>query len=501
MRKHELSIGTALSFVSQFVNIVSGIVFTPIVIRLLGQSEYGLYQLVLSLANNLSLLSLGLNVAYIRYYSIAKKESEEAVGNINGMFFTILSVASFFCLLIGLFLCNHIEILGNSMTTAEYRTARLLMICMVINMACTFPNSLLIAYIYANEHFIFTKTLSIILNLLLPIAKIPILLLGCGSLGVAVITLVFTVLQLMINFIYCICKLQMKIHCLFFDKSIFADLAKYTFFVFLATLIDQMNANVDKILLGSMMGTIAVAVYSVAFNLNHFFNIMTWIVPEMYVPMVNRAVLSVDGDATTNFLFQKIGKINNYFTLLVISGFLLFGKSFINLWVGDGYQGAYAATLLLMLASYIPAVQTLGTNIQNAKNMHQSRSVVYLIIAFLNVLVSIFLIKRVGLIGACIGTLCACLLGQGLFMNYFYHKRIGLDIIAFWRIISRWYPYVLILAGLAMVVLRMVSIRSWKTLMLGILVYTTIYGLVLFICELNKEERNAIINILQKHRK
>ena len=269
------------------------------------------------------------------------------------------------------------------------------------------------------------------------------------------------------------------------------DLSKYTFFIFLSDLVYYVNSNVDKLLLGRIMGTIAVAVYSVGYTLNNYYATMTWVVPEMYIPAVNRAAVA-DDSATVNALFVKIGRINNYLTLLVISGFLLFGQCFIRLWVGEEYSEAFYAACILFASGYIPAVQTLGVNVQNAKNMHQVRSVVYFVIMCANVVLSIFLIHRWGVIGTCLGTLFACLIGQGLFMNIYYHKKIGLNIIAFWVEMSKWYPFVFVLGICAVFVLRRVTITTWPSLFAAIGVYTAVYAVLLAAFGLNRDERMQI---------
>ena len=60
--------GVVLSYASQAVQIISGLIYTPIMLRILGQSEYGLYQLVYSVVSYLGLLSMGFNASYMRFY-------------------------------------------------------------------------------------------------------------------------------------------------------------------------------------------------------------------------------------------------------------------------------------------------------------------------------------------------------------------------------------------------------------------------------------------------
>lgn len=73
LKVNQLKAGTIISYIQMSIQIIIGLVYTPVMIRLLGQSEYGLYNTVSSTISMLSVLRLGFNNSYIRYYSIYKK--------------------------------------------------------------------------------------------------------------------------------------------------------------------------------------------------------------------------------------------------------------------------------------------------------------------------------------------------------------------------------------------------------------------------------------------
>ena len=498
MKNKQISSGVLFSFLSQFISIGVGLAYTPIMIRILGQNEYGLYQLVQSTVNYLTLMNFGFNGAYIRYYTLAREKNDEReIANINGMFHNIFLILAALVAVGGAVLYFNIGILGEHLTAADYAVARQLLIIMVINLALSMPNSLFVAYMSANERFAFQKIVNIIANLLIPVLNLPLLLWGFGSVGVVSVTLLLTVLRLVINVIYCVKKLHIQLNLRFFNKAIFGDLLGFTFFIFLSDLVDQLNSNVDKFLLGRMSGTVAVALYSVAFNLKYHYTTLTWIVPEMFIPRVNR--LAVEGnDREQTDLFVKIGRINHYIVMLVITGFILCGKEFMYLWVGPEYDVSYYATIILLLAGYIPAVQTLGVNIQNAKNKHRMRSYVYLGIALLNVVASVVLIRLWGVVGTCLGTLFAVVAGNGIFMNIYYHKRLGLNVLTFWKEMLKTLPACGLSALLGLGLTQLFAIDSWMTLLLFIGIYCVIYGVCLFFLGLKREERTAILGKLKK---
>jgi len=333
---------------------------------------------------------------------------------------------------------------------------------------------------------------NIVTNIILPLITLPLLFLGYGSVGVVAASLGMSVLRFIINAVYCKKKLQMKINLGFTDMKLFKGLVGYTFFIFLSDIVDQLNLNVDKFLLGRMVGTVSVAIYGVGFLLKQHYTGISWLIPEMYIPEANRLAIEEKDDWKLTLIFTKMGKINNYICLLVITGFILIGQEFISLWVGEGYEKSFYVALILMVAGYIPAVQTLGVNIQNAKNMHRMRSIVYFGIACVNVVCSIFLIRLWGEIGTSLGTLIAVLIGSGIFMNIYYHKVIKLDVIYFWKQILGWTVTAGALMAVVWAIKRQIVINTWPTLILFILIYTGLYLSVLWFAWMKKSEKAAI---------
>lgn len=493
----QISRGVMLSFVAQGIAILVNLVYTPFIIRILGQNEYGLYQLVQSVVNYLNLMNFGFTGAYISFYARAKAESgEEGVARLNGMFLRIFLTITLVCVAAGAFLVSHIQLLGSRLSAADYVTARKLMILLVANLACSFPNSVFTVYIAARERFVFKQGVTILNYALIPLCGLPALYMGLGSVGLAAVTLGLALLRLGLNMGYCLGRLRMRFRFGRFDRALFAGLVGFTFFIFLSDVVDQLNTNVDKFLLGRLMGTGAVAVYSVGFELSTYFTFCSWVIPEMFVPEANRIAVEEGDNGKLTEMFARVGRYNNYILLLVLTGFILAGRPFIRLWAGEGYEVSYQAGVILMLARYIPAVQTMGVTIQNAKRMHRPRAVIYFVIACVNVAASIGLIRLWGVVGTSLGTLAAVALGAGLFMNLYYHFRIGLNVKTFWRALLRWTLMALLLCGGAGLVIRGISLDSWPRLAAFVLIYSGLYLALLWTLGMRPGEKAEIRQVL-----
>lgn len=491
----QIRAGVILSYAIEAINIISGLIYTPMMLSLLGQSEYGLYQLVFSTVSYLSLIGLGFSSSYQRYYAKAKVQNEQEVAKLNGMFMIVFCVMSAVCLICGALMIQRPDLIfGNKLTSAELTKSKILLTFMIFNMALTFPNSLFTSNITAHKQFIFQRLVILAERLVNPFICIPLLFMGYGSIGLVVISTVLAVTAFLCNSIFCIQKLKMKFSFRGLRFSKLKELWGFTFFIFLNQIVNQVNWNVAKFLLGRFYGTAVVAIYSVGGQLRGYFSQFSTSISNVYIPQVNQIVAKTDDNKELDKLFIKVGTTQAYVIFLVVSGFAIFGKMFIHLWAGREYNQSFYIALMLFLVLVIPYIQNLGVEIQRAKNKHRVRSVVYLIMAGVNVVISIPLIKNFGAIGAAIGTTISIFLCNVVFMNIYYSKYIGLDIIRFWKNILKLVPGVLppILFGILYNILF--KQENWFILALGIASYTTVYCASMFFLTINKNQRKQIIS-------
>ena len=493
--------GVVLSYISEAIKILTALLYTPVMLRLLGQSEYGLYQLVHSVVSYLGLFSLGFTSAYVRYFSLAKaKGSEEEVAKLNGMFMTIFLVLAGIAALCGDAMVHNIRaVFSTGLTDLEYKTARVLMILMVFNLSASFPDSVFNCIISAHERFFFQRMLTVLQNLLNPFLTLPLLLMGYGSVGMVLVTTAITLAKLAVDMWYVFHMLHARFVFRDFNFSLLKNLWSFTFFIFLNQIIDQINWSVDRFLLGRMIGTSSVAVYGLGAQINTLYVQMSTTISSVFAPQINRMVVQRNDNHELSELFTRVGRIQFILLSLILTGFIFVGHPFMEIWGGSKIYGeSYYVVLLLIIPSTIPLIQNLGIEIQRAKNMHRARSVVYFCIALANVLLSIPLIRKYGVVGAPIGTAASIILGNGFFMNWYYDKRIGLEISRFWKSILSFLP-----AFIVPILFGAIITHFWPAKQMGsIIVFAIAYGAVFFVSiwlwGMNTVERNMIRNMYCK---
>jgi len=137
---NQLKAGAVLAYISMGLGYVISIIYTPIMLRLLGQSEYGLYNLVASVVAYLGILNFGFGSAYMRYYSRYKvQEDKEKIATLNGMFLIIFFVIGLVAVTAGTILALNTEtIFGNKLNSTELVKSKILMMILVINLAISF---------------------------------------------------------------------------------------------------------------------------------------------------------------------------------------------------------------------------------------------------------------------------------------------------------------------------------------------------------------------------
>ncbi len=494
MKVNQLKAGVVLSYLSQGLSILIGLLYTPVMLRLLGQSQYGLYQLSASVISYLGLLSLGFGSSYVRYYARYKIQGDtKGIAKLNGMFMTIFIVIGVISALAGSVLIANIETMfRGSLTGGELETARILMIFMVFNLAVSFPGSVFSSYITANEQYVFQRAVTILSNVLNPFLSIPLLLLGCRSIGLVVIQTVLSAACLTANWIFCRKKLGIRFTFRNFEWGFLKELFLFSFWIFLNQVIDQVNWNVDKFILGIVGGTVTVAVYGVAAQLNSLYLNFSVSISNVFAPRVNRIVNETDDNNQLTDLFTRVGRVQFLILMLIVSGLAVFGKYFIQIWAGPDYGEAYRIALLLIVPAVIPWIQNLGIEIQRAKNKHQFRSVVYAAIAVLNICASIPLAKLYGGTGAAIGTAASLLIGNGLIMNLFYHKKIGLDMVYFWKQIAAFLPALILPAAAGFLIVKFIAFHSFFIFLGAAAAYTAVYCASMWFLGMNQSEKELI---------
>lgn len=487
------------------LNTIVGLLYTPYMLRMMGKSEYGLYSLVASVISYLTILDLGLGNAVVRYTAKFRAEGKQREQyEMFGMFFVLYVIIGAVALLLGSALYFNVDAMfGATMTVEELYKARIMILLLVFNLAFTFPMSIFGSIITAYEHFVFPRAVSIIRILLNTGVMICLLYMGYRAVAMVVVQTVFNVATLLLNYIYCKRYLKIRIFFRRFRWGFLQEVAIYSFWIFLNVIMDKVYWSTGQFVLGAVVGTAAVAVFAVAIQLQVMYMQFSTAISQLFLPKITGMVATNDDNRSISDLFIRTGRIQYIVMALVLSGFIVFGRQFIVLWAGAGYEDAYIICLLFFFSLLIPMIQNLGITILQARNQMKFRSLLYIFIAMAALAFQIVLARRYGGVGCAIAVSGALLLGQGLIMNIYYSKRQGIDIGRFWKEIFRMSVIPIAVTTTFLFADRMTEIDSWRELAVGIVLFCVIYIPLFWVLSMNKYERELLMipmrRILLRH--
>ena len=499
MKRNELRFGVVMSYVNLALSTLIPLLYTPIMLRILGQAEYGLYSLALSTVSYLSLLNLGLGNTINRYIAKYRAEKDtESKEKTFGFFIILYCILAGIVLLCGVLIANNINfIFEKTLTVDEVSKMKSLVIIMTISTAVSFPTTVFTAVIGSHEKYVFRTLLETAQKLITPCANLAVLFYGAGAIGLSAVAALIQIVVLPINIIYCVKSLKVKPRLGWLSKDLIREMVVFTAFIFLGSLVDILFWSTDKMILGMLVGSTAVAIYNIGGTFNNIVMSLSSAISGVLGPRVMGMVVTDASKTELTELFIRVGRLQYIILALILSGFTVFGQAFIYLWVGPEYKEAFWVAILTMYPLAIPLVQNMGVSIIVAQNKHRFRAIVFLLIAILNVFSTYICVPYFGIVGAAFCSCVSYLLGQGLIMNIYYYKITKLDIPLFWRTILKMSPIPVIMTVVGLYLNRIVQIDSWL-MFFGLLVgYIAIYMLLMHYCCFNEYEKSLYLPLLK----
>ena len=491
---NQIKAGAILNYVIIGLNTLVGLLYTPFMLRCLGQNEYGLYSLVASVIAYLTILDFGFGNAIIRYTAKFRAEGKaQEQWEMFGMFVIVYSVIGLIALCGGMALYFNVDnLFDHTMSGADLSIAQTMMLLLTVNLAFTFPLSIFGSIISAYENFVFQRVVNIIRILLTTGVMIALLSIGFKAIALVVVQTVFNLLTLLLNYLYAKHKLKIKIVFHKFNFAFLKEIATYSFWIFLNAIMDKIYWGTGQFVLGSISGTIAVAIFSVAILLQQMYMTFSSSISSVLLPKITMMVSHNRSAKEISELFITTGRIQYLILALILSGFIVFGQSFINLWAGQDYSYAYIITLIFFDSLLIPLIQNTGIVILQARNQMKFRSLLYLGISAVSLVFQILLTKKYGILGCSIAIGGALILGQGLIMNIYYAKKQSIAIVTFWRKIIKASIVPVVFTILGSLYTYNIALANWLQLGLSIFIFVCLYIPVLWLIGMNEYERNLV---------
>lgn len=497
MKLNERKMGVALTYLNIFLNTFVMLAYTPFVLRYLDQSEYGLYSLAITILTYLAILDFGFGNAIVvftsNYLEKNKKKQQQILYGTIKLSYIIISIAS---IIIMFLLYQNIDsIFSDAMTKSEIDTLKILLIILAVNISLMIPLNIYRSILTAYEKFIFIKVLSIFRSLSIPLLIILAIYFNYRVIAMILIVSIINVIFMFLHYVYYKKTINIKFSICCFNFKVFRKVFKYSIFIFLALIVDQINWNFGQLVIGSYKGTESVAIYSISILFNTTFIILSTAISGVMLPKISKMISKGVTNNELTLEMIKIGRLQSFIIFMVVLGFILFGKEFIYYWAGHAYEDAYYLTIIIMIPLSIPLIQNLGLSILQAKNKFAFRSIAATMMAILTIFISLILVRNYGYWGVVFSISIAFFLLNGVIMNIYYLK-LGLNIKKFWVEIMKVFIPMVILFSIIYIIKAQFNIISIYSLML----FISFSVIFIFLCSygfiMNSYEKNIVNQLI-----
>lgn len=498
-RYSETRVGIVLSYILLLANTLYGLLVTPYILKYVGASSYGVYKSISSLSASLAVMDLGLGATMTRYMAKynATGDKQSASNYVAMSFMQFAIIASFIALLgVGVFFMIP-QMYSAAFSEAEMELARILLLLLVLNLILRLFENLLSGIATGYEQFLAAngiKLFSIIAKFTLILVLLPIV---QNVLLIVILESALAITCVIILLWFVIAKIHVVPKLVKWDRSVFTESTLYATLMFLQSITIQFNGNVDNVLIGSYLGASTVTVYSMALVIYGMYEHLSGSVATIMLPNMTRRVVAGQNPRELQECVEKAGRFQFILLGAALGGFVVLGKEFYTLWLGEGYKDCYWLTLILIVPVTIPMIQNVALSILRAQNKMLYRTITLLISCVVNIAVTIVGIKTLGYWGAALGTASATL-SNIVLMNVYYHQHLNFRIIRMFKTIMSGTWSCVLVAVVCTSILRCLFTTSWMSFFICAVLYVIFYVGALVLWGMNQSEKNTIFGRVRR---
>lgn len=492
--------GTLVSYIYSITQVVVNLLYVPILLAGIGQAEYGLYQMVGSIIAYLSIINSTFSAGAVRFYSkYYVLGDEEGMANTLGILRRIYKIA--YLIVAGATAAAVgavVTIYQNSLSPWEIQESCMMLGILALNLMLTMENTVSIACITAHEEFTFLKLSQLCLLIVQPIVIIFLIKYFPFALTVTAVQLVCNSFLVATQDIFSKKKLGMDTRMRFLDKGLERQIITFSGTIVLATIADQIFWRADQLILAYMYGTEPVAVYAVGSQIVNTYLPLGVAVASVFMPRVSELWHKDHNLKAISDLFIKVSRVTLYPLLAVLLGFIIFGHDFIRLWAGIGYDAAYWVAVFELAPFTVDVAQNIGLTILQVMDRYGFRAKMYFVAAVINIGLTVWLAQALGIVGAAIASGIVMIVSSGFILNWYYQKKIGMDMIGWWKsVLQEILPmFVLCIAGCF--AWRPFAGCGWGGFVIGILCWAVAFTLVSYFLCADEYEKNLVRGMVRK---
>jgi O-antigen/teichoic acid export membrane protein len=423
------------------VNIAVGFFLSPFILHHLGDEAFGLWVLIFSLTGYYGIFDFGIRSSLIRYVSKfeATGDKEELARLVNTSLFTYTCLAV--VLVVPTVIGGHYVDRIFHVPAAFLRDARILFLMVGYSLALGFPLGISGGILEGLQRFYLLNWTNIIATLARAVLIIYVLRHGFGLLSVALITVSLPLIASAVRTVIAQRLLAIPYGWKYVNRESFRQVANYGSVTFMIIVAGRLRFKTDAVIIGTFLSAAAITHFSIGARLVDYAGEVVGSLAQIFTPMSSHFHSTGDYDR-----LRKIFVSGNRACALIMFpmtvALVVMGKSVIEAWVGPRYVASYSVLLILLIPSMFYMAQSTSNRILFGMSLHKSLAYVVLMEGIANVILSVVLVRPLGIVGDAIGTAIPLLCTSLFFLPRHMCRHLGIPVRKF-LVEAYFYPVVL----------------------------------------------------------
>lgn len=482
-----------LSYVKMFIGILIAFTFTPYLLAKLGDSEYGIYVLAGAFISYLTMLDLGMNDSVVRHLIKDKGSPQQ-----NKVFSNIMAIylcISLLALLVGYIGYDYLDILlSNKFAQNELFQFKKIYWFVIALTALTLLANPLSATLIAAEKFVFIRTVEIALMICSVISMFLVLQYYNDAYSLFMVSCFYAIVSIVVKVLYSFLFLDTKIIKTKINWYLLKPIIVYALPILVVVISEQIYWKLDNLLIASFLGPSYLTIYAIGLMFHKYFMSFATTISRVMMPSVIR---TIDQNSTLTKVVKQlveVSRLQAIVVILIMLGLIVVGDDFISLWIGDKYLESYYVLLWVMIPYSIELIGNLRNTVLQVKGLYWYRGCIVLFTSIINILLTIYLLHKYGVIGAAVST-GLCLLLNFILTHVVLYKKLNFNLKVYFLDTYKGFIQVITVVLSISFVLNSFLQNSWFALFIQTCLIIVVYFLCCWVFVFDMKKRSYFANI------
>ncbi len=401
---HKVIRGSSIRVIGLAANTAVAFFLMPFLVHSLGDRIYGYWALIGAVLGYYGVLDLGI-VSAVQFQvakALGEKDATSANRTISTSFYAFAALGSVILVITMVLAFLSHRLISNSSDAALFRSVLLIM---GLGFAVGFPGRAFIGAISAHLRWDLLSSVTLAVLLLRTIAIVIAIKAGGGMVHLAVATVLGDALMYVIYyFILKRIQHQFRLSPALATIITLKEILRYSAFTLIIKISDQLRFYVHVLIVSAFLSVSAVTHYAIASRLALSFRDLMIALLGILSPWFSLLLGNKDYQAIRRvFVFGT--KVSVSVSTTIACCMILYGREFIERWMGKSYLDAYWPLAFLVGGIFFDVSQLPSVSYMYGVSRHRFLAYMTLLEGTANGILSLYLVRIYGLTGVALGAL------------------------------------------------------------------------------------------------